>query len=125
MSDHAVDRTPLAEKTKSKSKPLISKPSSHHQVEDVLHASPNENCAPSVATSKHKDESATIERLKRECEHLRQEIKVLKSEREEEQQGILRARAALEEKEYQVRNFDARCGQFALAAFACYLAIID
>ena len=64
--------------------------------------SPNENCAPSVAVKQQQGAISTIESLRKECDALRQELQLLQADREEEQQGILRARAALEEKEYQV-----------------------
>ena len=105
MADHVAVRTPLAEKASSKSKPSVNKTGSHVSGIGVVPVSPNENCSPSVAASQRQDGSTTIDSLKKECDALRRTLQLLEAEREEEQQGILRARAALEEKEYQVRHF--------------------
>lgn len=105
MGDLSATRTPLAEKSRSTSKPIAKKTNSQARVDDFVRVSPNENCAPALSTKAPCDQSATIAMLKKECDDLRKELEALEAEREEEQQDILRARAALEEKEYQVRRF--------------------
>lgn len=105
MGDLSAARTPLAEKSRSTSKPIAKKTNSQARVDDFVRVSPNENCAPALSTKAPCDQSATIAMLKKECEDLKKELEALEAEREEEQQDILRARAALEEKEYQVRPF--------------------
>ena len=102
MADLSAARTPLAEKSRPTSKSMPKDTSPQSGINYAMRGSPNENSAPAHSAKAPCDKNATIAKLRRECEDLRRELRILQEDRDEEQQDILRARAALEEKEYQV-----------------------